>query len=342
MMSLGWRALAKALALTLLSIGSMLAGEGLAQTKTPVKMALLTQPGIWDAGVFAAVDKGYFAAEGLEISFVSPTTPADGLKLLASGGVQFATAHSTEVLTARSRDLPVVSIATNHQLGTAGIMVPKPPGLNSLKDLEGKTLGVTGIPFNKTMLEYCLKKAGVDLNKVKIVTVGFTPMPLLLSKRIDGLGDAITWSEPAMYDMQIKKAPDDTSTYSYFAFYKNGVPRYYTLGVVVDELTLAKNPELARKYLRAWTKGLDWAIHNQKQAVDLLRKRYPEINEAEGLANLAEISRISQSDDTRTHGLGWQDPSVWQAQEAFMREAGLITNKVDVSKAMSNDYLPKK
>ena len=62
-----------------------------------VQMALLTQPGVWDAGLFAAVDHNFFADEGLEVSFVSPATPADGLKLLASGGVQFATAHSTEV-----------------------------------------------------------------------------------------------------------------------------------------------------------------------------------------------------------------------------------------------------
>jgi ABC-type nitrate/sulfonate/bicarbonate transport system substrate-binding protein len=340
----GARVLAKAFAIALGTLGILVAAGHIAaaQTKTSVRMALLTQPGIWDAGVFAAVDRGYFGAEGLELSFVSPTTPADGLKLLASGGVQFATAHSTEVITARSRVLPVVSIATNHQFGTAGIMVPKPPGIASLKDVEGKTLGVTGIPFNKTMLEYCLKKAGVDLGKVKIVTVGFTPMPLLLSKRIDGLGDAITWSEPAMYNEQIKKPAAATSTYSYFAFYKNGVPRYYTLGVVVDESTLANNPELARKFLRAWTKGLDWATHNQKEAVALLRKRYPAINKAEGLANLAEIARISQSDDTRAHGLGWQDPAVWEAQEAFMRDAGLITKKVDVSKAMTNEYLPGK
>jgi ABC-type nitrate/sulfonate/bicarbonate transport system substrate-binding protein len=338
-----WTAPLAALAITAGSIALLATAHSPAdaQAKQQVKMALLTQPGIWDAGVFAAVDKNLFADEGLELSFVSPTTPADGLKLLASGGVQFATAHSTEVITARSRDLPVVSIATNHQFGTAGIMVPA-PGVKNLKELEGKTLGVTGIPFNKTMLEYSLKKAGVDLSKVQIVTVGFTPMPLLLSKRIDGLGDAITWSEPAMYNIQIKKEPGDTSTYSYHAFYENGVPRYYTLGVVADESTLSKNPELARKFLRAWSKGLDWATKNQKEAVDLLRKRYPEINEAEGLANLKEIARISQSPDTQAHGLGWQDPAIWSAQEAFMRDAGLITTKVDVSKAMTDDYLPKK
>jgi putative hydroxymethylpyrimidine transport system substrate-binding protein len=325
---------------TIFTVIALLAIPGACDAAEKIKMALLTQPGVWDVGVFAAVDHKWFEKEGLEVEFVSPATPADGLKLLASGGVQFATAHSTEVITARSKGLPVVSIATNHQFGTAGIMLPVSSGATSLKQVEGKTLGVTGIPFNRTMLEYCLKKADVDLSKVNIVVVGFAPMPLLLSKRIDGLGDAITWSEPAMYDVQLGKAADDKSTYKYFAFYENGVPRYYTLGVVATEDTVAKNPELARRFLRAWTKGLDWAINNQKAAIEGVRQHNPEINEKESVANLAEIGRISQSPDTQAHGLGWQDVAVWARQEEFMRDQGLITTKVDVSSAMTDTLLP--
>jgi len=333
-----------AAALVLGSLAAVAAGPAsqAAEKPTDVKFALLTQPGIWDAGVFGAVENGYFKVEGLKLSFVSPQTPADGLKLLASGGVQFATAHSTEVITARSKGLPVVSIATNHQYGTAGIMVPTKLGVTSLKQMEGKTLGVTGIPYNRIMLEYSLKKAGADVSKVKIVTVGFNPIPLLLGKRIDGLGDAITWSETAVYNVKIGKAAADKSTYKYFAFYQNGVPRYYTLGVVTHENTLARNPGLARRFLSAWSKGLTWAVNNQKAAVANMRKRYPAINEKEALANLAEIARISQSGDTNKHGIGWQDANVWAKQEAFMRAHKLIPAMVDVKKAVTNRYLPSK
>jgi putative hydroxymethylpyrimidine transport system substrate-binding protein len=336
------RTVAKFLSAATAAVALVVSSAGAGKAADKIKMALLTQPGIWDAGVFAAVDHKLFEAEGLEVEFVSPATPADGLKLLASGGVQFATAHSTEVITARSKGLPVVSIATNHQYGTAGIMAPDSSNVTSLQQLEGKTIGVTGIPFNRTMLEYCLKKAGVDVNKVKIVIVGFAPMPLLLSKRIDGLGDAITWSEPAMYNVQVGKPAGDKSTYKYFAFYQNGVPRYYTLGVVATEDTVKNSPELARRFLRAWTKGLDWAIHNQKEAIDGLRKHNPEVNEAESVANLEEIARISQSPDTEAHGLGWQDAAVWEKQEQFMRDQGLISDKVDVNAAMTDTLLPSK
>jgi putative hydroxymethylpyrimidine transport system substrate-binding protein len=325
----------------LLSVSTGGLGAASAQELKKVDFALLTVPGIWDAGVFGAVDNGFFKDEGIEVSFVSPTTPADGLKLLASGDVDFATAHSTEVIVARSKGLDVVSVATNHQVGTAGIMMPAASGVTDLKQLEGKTIGVTGIPYNKVMLEYSLEQAGVDLSKVDIVTVGFTPMPLLLTERIDGLGDAITWSEPAMYNVQIDKAADDASTYTYFAFYENGVPRYYTLGVVAAQSTLDNDPELARRFLRAWRKGLDWAVANQADAIKGLLGHVPELNEAEAGANLAEIARISQSPDTQSHGLGWQDVNVWAAQEEFMRAHGLIEAEVDVTKAVSNDYLPQ-
>ena len=114
------RTVARFLTAAMWAVALVLVTVSAGKAADKIKMALLTQPGIWDAGVFAAVDQKLFEAEGLEVEFVSPATPADGLKLLASGGVQFATAHSTEVITARSKGLPVVSIATNHQYGTAG------------------------------------------------------------------------------------------------------------------------------------------------------------------------------------------------------------------------------
>jgi ABC-type nitrate/sulfonate/bicarbonate transport system substrate-binding protein len=172
------------------------------------------------------------------------------------------------------------------------------------------------------------------------VVVGFAPIPLLLSKRIDALGDAITWSEPAMYDLQINKPADDKSTYTFFAFAENGVPRFYTLGVVADEAALQAKPDLYRHFLVGWRKGLDWMIKNQTAAIDGLIKHYPAINRVEALVNLAEIARISESSETKAHGLGWQDVAVWEKQEKFMLANGQISENVDVSKAVTNAYLP--
>jgi putative hydroxymethylpyrimidine transport system substrate-binding protein len=326
--------------LTLAAAVALTSGAFAADLKK-VKFVILTQPNIWDAGTFAAIDQKFFEEQGLEVELISPAIPSDGMKLVASGGADFATAHSTDVLIARNTGIPIVSVGTTHQYGTAGVMIPADAGVADLKGLEGKNVGVTGIPFNKTMLEYMLTKNSVDLSKVNIVTVGFVPIPLMLSKRIDALGDAITWSEPAAYNVAIEKDPADASTYKYFAFYENGVPRYYTFGIVTSEDKLASDPDTVKKFLAAWQKGLDWMVKNQAAAAEGVLSRHPEINKPEAIANLTEISRIVVSPETEANGIGWQDPAVWEAQGKFMVEQGLI-NPPDIGKAMTNDYLPPK
>lgn len=316
-----------------------LSGSALSAELTKFRYALIANPGIWDAAVINAMDRNFFADEGLEVELISPNSPADGLKLVASGGAELATAHSTDVIIARSKDLPVVSIATNHQTGTTGVLVPAESGVKDLKDLEGKNVGVTGIPFNKVMLEHSLQTAGADLSKVNIVTVGFTQMPLLLSKRIDALGDAISWDEPPIYNVQINKPADDKSTYTYFTFTDYGVPRFYTFGLVAGEEALGKNPDLYRAFLRAWRKGVEWMMANPAEAADGVIKHVPSISKEEGVVSLKEIARISVSPETEANGIGWQDAGVWEKQEKFMLENGLISTDVDVSKAVTNDYL---
>jgi hypothetical protein len=82
-------------------------------------------------------------------------------------------------------------------------------------------------------------------------------------------------------------------------------------------------------------------VKNQAAAAEGVLSRHPEINKPEAIANLAEIARITVSPETDAHGIGWQDPAVWEAQAKFMQEQGLIKD-VDVSKAMTNEFLPPK
>jgi putative hydroxymethylpyrimidine transport system substrate-binding protein len=323
------------LALVPLASGGLNAAE-----LSKMRYTVQSKPGIWDAALMSAIDNKFFEAEGLELEVISPATPGDGLKLVATGNSELATAHSTDVIIARSRGLPVVSVATNHQYGTSGIMIPADSGIKEMKDLEGKTLGVTGIPFNQAMLNYALKNSGVDPSKVAVVKAGFNQIPLLLSKRIDAIGDAIEYSEPATFNIKIGRPAEDKSSYRFFSFISLGVPRFYTQGIAAQEEALAKNPDLYRRFLRAWQKGVSWMVANQTEAVDKLLVRFPAVNRAEALADIAILARIAVSPETDAHGIGWQSPDVWAAQKAFMEKEGLITSEVDTSKAMTNAFLP--
>ncbi len=309
---------------------------------TPFKVVFLVPPSGMITNFVASLDGGFFKQQGLDVSYIVPGNPADASKLVASGSAQIGLVHSTDVILARSRGLPIVSISATHQFGTAGVMVPIEAKLSGLKDLEGMTVGITGIPANRIMLEHMLRVNDVDLGKVKILTLGFTLAQALLAGRIQAIGDAITWSEPILYNLKTGKNANDTSTYTYMAFYENGVPRYYTMGTVTSESYMKSNPDTLRRFLRAYTQGLQRAIDRPKESVDMLVKRWPHIDKAVALGTWNTLASISVSAETRAHGLGWQSPDVWRKQAAFMLEKKLIPTAVDVSKAMTNVYLPGK
>lgn len=309
---------------------------------TPLKFTFLFVPTGSFANFVASQDHGFFREEGLDVSFIVPGSPADAIKLVAAGEAHMGLGHSTDVILARSRGVPVVSVGTTHQFGTAGVMAPTEKNIRTPKDLEGKTVGITGIPANRIMFEQMLRMNGVDTAKVRVIVIGFGAIQALLEGRIDAEGDAITFSEPIAYNLAKGKDPNDRSTHTYMAFYKYGLPRYYTFGVVTSETFLAKNPDLVRRFLRGWKKGLEWSIANPEAATDIFVKRYPNVERRRGLGAWRAVTEIAVSDETRTHGLGWQDAKVWEKQAQFMFENRLITEPVDVRKAFFNDFLPGK
>lgn len=305
-----------------------------------LKFTFLFRPTGSFSNFIVSEKRGFFREQGLDVSFIVPGGTSDAVKLVASGQAQMGLSHSTDTILARSRGVPIVSVGTNHQFGTAGVLAPVENNIRSPKDLEGKTVGITGIPANRVMLEQFLKIHGVDTTKVRIIVVGFGGLRTLLEGRIQAMGDAITFSEPIGLNLARGKDPNDHSTYTYMAYYKYGLPRYYTFGIVTSERFLADNPELVRRFLRGWKKGLEWSLVNPEGAVDIFLKQYPSVKRSRALGAWRAIMEITASDDTKTHGLGWQNVDVWRKQAQFMLENKLISAPVDAGKAMTNDYLP--
>jgi len=305
----------------------------------PLKFTFLFRPTGSFTSFIVSQDRGFFREQGLDVTFIVPGSPTDALKLVASGEAQMGLAHSTDTILSRSRGVPVVSVATNHQFGMAGVLAPVENNIRTPKDLEGKTVGITGIPANRVMFEEFLKIQKVDTTKVRTIVVGFGGLPALLEGRTQAMGDAITFSEPIGLNLARGKDPNNHSTYSYMAFYKYGLPRYYTFGIITSENFLASSPKLVQQFLRGWEKGLEWSLKNPEEAVDMFLKRYPSVKRPQALGAWKAILEISTSDETKAHGLGWQDIKVWEKQAQFMLEHKLIKSPVDVSKAMTNEYL---
>jgi ABC-type nitrate/sulfonate/bicarbonate transport system substrate-binding protein len=111
---------------------------------------------------------------------------------------------------------------------------------------------------------------------------------------------------------------------------------YYTPVIITSEKNIADNPELVKKFMKATSKGYQFAIKNPDQAAQILIKNVPEINKT-----LVQKSQKYMADQYQADAKHWGEmkPEVWQNYTDFMINYKLLEKNIDVNKAFTNDFL---
>ena len=147
---------------------------------TKVSLALDWFPNSNHAGFYMALEKGYYRDEGLEVDIFVPANPEDVLKTVGAGRDDFGVSYQAEVLLARGAGVPVKSIAALVQHPLNSIMALEESGITQPRDLAGKTVGITGIPFEEALFSAMLVYDGISPADVPLVNVGFDLVPALI------------------------------------------------------------------------------------------------------------------------------------------------------------------
>jgi len=295
----------------------------------PVSVVLDWFPWSNHAGLFIAKDKGYFAAEGLDVDIHPPADPATILQTVAAGRDDFGINYQTGVLIARQEGVPVVSIAALVQHPLNSVMTLKDSGITEPKDLAGKTVGWPGIPDNEPLLDTMLKSQGLSLSDVEMVNVGFDLVPALIGKKVDAIVGAY-WVHESI------SAVNQGFPVNIMRMEQHGVPDFYELVLVTNEEKIKENPEMVRRFVRAVTRGYQDAIADPQGAVELLKRVRPEVDlaiESPGVDMLAPLWSTDQG------VFGWQDEARWVEFAAWMEESGLLNAGSDVGAAFDNSFV---
>ena len=176
------------LALVLLLAGcgekSDSANAGAGHTE-PFTVMLDYFPNADHAGIYAALASGEYERAGLDVKVVAPPDAAAPIKLLEAGRADVAISYEPEVLLARDADADIVSVGALVQKPLTSLMSVGSHGITSPKQLAGKRVGTSGIPYQSAYLKTILDKAGVDPGSVKETNVGFNLTQAMLSGKVD-------------------------------------------------------------------------------------------------------------------------------------------------------------
>lgn len=196
------------------------------------------------AGYFAAIDNGYFAEEGLDLTYLSGGPDVIPESSLIAGKADLTlTTPDTTVLAIATQGAPFKIIGAQYQKNPIGIVSLASNPINSPQDLVGKTLAVP--PVNVVSVEAMLKISGVDRNAVNIVPYAYDPTPLIKGE-IDASLD-FTTNVP----FTIKQAGPDAVS---FLLYDFGFTIFNDTVVVTADALANKRKEIV-SFLRASRKG---------------------------------------------------------------------------------------
>jgi putative hydroxymethylpyrimidine transport system substrate-binding protein len=299
--------------------------------KQTVDLALDFFPNADHAGIYAGIDGGSFKRAGLNVKIRVPSDPAAPLKLLNAGKVDLAISYEPEVLLARDKGAKVVSVGAIVQQPLTSIISIGKKAIKTPAQLDGKTVGTAGIPYQDAYLQTILDEAGIDPKRVKKVNVGFNLVPAMLTKKVDATLGGF-WNYEGIQLAREKKHP------RIIRVDRAGVPPYDELVLVARASYLRDHGPTVRRFLQALAQGTKKLRTDPTAGVDPLLQANKDLDRGLQLASVkATLPAFFPASESRP--FGWQDPRQWEAYGKWMLDNELITQP-PAPGSLTNEFLP--
>jgi NitT/TauT family transport system substrate-binding protein len=307
--------------------------EAVTPSSTPalvhVRLPLGYIPNVQFAPLYVAVENGYFLQEGIDIEF-DYSMETDAVALVGANEIQFAVVSGDQVLLARAQGLPVVYVLAWYQDYPVSVVSKAGQGILKPEDLKGKHIGLPGLYGTSYIgLRALLSAGGLKESDVTLDSIGYNQVEVLVSDQ-DQVVVVYTTNEPIQ--LRAMGYPvDEIRVKDYDHLVSNGL--------ITNETTISKNPELVRKMNQAIIKGIADTIADPDAAYQTCLKY------VEGLAQADQAIQkqvlLTSIELWKADQIGYSDPAAWENTQKVLLDIGFLTKPLDVNQAFSNDFLPK-
>ena len=322
-----WSLLSLLLIIALLTVSC----GGAAPKLTPVTLMLDWVPNTNHTGIFVAKANGYFEEAGLDVKIIQPGEVYPEAAV-ASGAADFGISFQESVTLARADKVPIVSIAAVLQHNTSGFASLAELNVTGPRAFEGLRYGAFGTPFEVPTLKVLMESAGGDFSKLKMQDIGFSdPLTLISAKQID-----LAWIYYGWEGIKAKQEGINLNVVMMKDHF-DAIPDYYSPIVIASESTIANKPDLVKAFMKALSRGYDYAVKNPDGAADILLAAAPELDAKLVKESQKWISPFYQAEAPRW---GEQKLSVWQGYIDWMVKHEILSAPISAKDAFNGNFLP--
>jgi putative hydroxymethylpyrimidine transport system substrate-binding protein len=282
-----------------------------------------------NAALLMAESRGYFSDLGFKPYIYTPPYPSRPLVYVLDETDDFVVSYLPQVILAKEKGAPILAVGSVLSQSTAAMIWLKRSKIRDLADLEGKTIGVPGHPFQERFLEALLAQAGLTLDDVEVKPVKFETVSSLASGRVDAIFGA-SWNIEGL-ELKSRGLKPVVARLGEF-----GIPQYEELVIAVRGDRAEKDPQLIRDIMTAVTRGAAAAIADPDAVVRAIEMGEVDLGltreevEAEVGATLPLVSET-----------GYMNPARVSRLVDWMRENRLIQRDVPTATLLTNCYLPR-
>jgi ABC-type nitrate/sulfonate/bicarbonate transport system substrate-binding protein len=282
-------------------------------------------PNAAHAGIYSAVARGYDRQAGIRLRVMPPPSPADSIKLLEAGKVEFSVLDIHDLAIADARGANVVGIAGIVERPLAALIAQ--PRFGAPRELEGTTVGVAGDPSDLAVVHSIVAGSGGDPNRVKTIDIASGAVPDLLSGRLAAATGF--WNDEGVALAQRRPG------FHVFRVDGYGAPSYPELVLCTTRKTVRRDPHLARNVVRAVRRGYELTISRPGASAGDLERLVPGLDPRLIRADLAALRPAFVGPNGRPGELDGPVLKRWAQWEARF---GIVPSAPDVATAFDRRF----
>jgi len=317
-----------------LALAALLAAAGSASAQEKFTFALNWFAVGDHAAYWVALDKGYYKAKGLDVTLENSKGSGDSIAKVDTGRADVGLADSAVVIASAARGTRIKVVGMVFDKSPLNIWSRKEAPITKPKDLEGKSVAAPPGDGQRQMFPAFARLHGIDQSKVTWVNVEpAAKVPALAEKRVDAVADYTTGLP--FYEKAIGKGNAVMLPWADHGF------DMYSMSIIASEKTMKERGPVLKAFLEASYLGWRDVMSDPKSALEIFKKRVPEIDLSIIEPNMMMGLDLMKTDRYAKNGIGWmEDKKMCDSVDLVNTYMGVPT-KVECKAVYTNEFLTR-
>jgi len=283
-----------------LAASTTLASAGALQAADAVTYQLDWLPGGDKSPIYVCIHEGFCADAGLDVTIEPGRGSSEAVTKLATGTSDIGVAGIGALMAAKATEgVPVTAVMNIFNMGPHAFYTTADTGIAALADVKGKSIATSPFTSSNVYLPLVLADNGMSEEDIALTKADPGALgPLLMTGQADAI---IAWlTDVSRYTGQAEEAGKEIVVLPW----ADAGLELYSASLVASDAFLAERPDVAKRFIAAFTQSLIFAYENPEKAGEAVAAIVPELSAEDVMGSWLDASKLVFNEVTEQYGLG--------------------------------------